>query len=168
MQGKLKIWFVASTLPAKEKIAASNLENQNIDRFLPLRKKAVRRGRAVVTRQVPLFPGYLFVSPGNDPAIWRSIRGTLGIRQLIGADSRPTALPEGFVEQLAENIGEDGTVSHANVLRPGDNVEISHGVFACNVGELLSIDDRGRVALLLEILSSRITVRTHIDNLLPA
>jgi transcription antitermination factor NusG len=164
----LDTWFVASTIRGKERVAESNLGNQSIRNFLPLRRKSFRKGRKCVVRLAPLFPGYIFVAPGSERDKCRAINGTLGVKRLICADERPVPLPAGFVERLADELRPDGSISHAPQLRPGDTVEISHGPLACSIGELLTIDDRGRVALLVKFLSSYVSVKTHIEFLLPA
>ncbi len=42
------------------------------------------------------------------------------------------------------------------------------GPFAGHVGKLAKLDDRGRVRVLLELLSTEVPVETKITNLLPA
>jgi transcription antitermination factor NusG len=69
---------------------------------------------------------------------------------------------------LKQNLEGEGTVSMRCMLHRGDKVEIASGPFSRQVGELLSMDDRGRVRVLLSLLSTQVEVSTQVGNLLPA
>ena len=163
-----KSWYVVATKPAAESAAARHLANQHFDVFLPQYKKVVRHSRRVYPRLCPFFPGYLFVSFAQERNRWRAINGTYGVRHLIAQNERPVPLPAGFTEMLMARANPDGVVELKDALKAGDKVEILSGPFACLTGQLLSIDERGRVAVLLELLSRSVPVRTSVDNLLPA
>lgn len=166
--GENRIWSVAACQPGRDRIAAINLENQRIRHFLPYRKKSVRVANRFHTRLAPLFPGYIFVALEDQIRQWRAVNGTIGIKYLIAAHDRPALLPAGFVEQLIEFADGEGLVSRQPNLQPGDRVEITQGPFANRVGEILSLDEKGRVAVLLELLSTSIPVRTRVEDILPA
>lgn len=164
----MKRWFVITTLSAREELAAGQLSNQNIEAFLPMRHKTVRRARKLATVQAPLFPGYLFAAFDYSPQLIRAVNGTRGVKYLITCGENPSALPAGFVEALQESVDNDGIVSLGPTLSPGDRVELASGPFAKQIGELLRLDDRGRVTVLLSLLSTRVRVSTDLSNLLPA
>ncbi|MEM7070112.1 MAG: transcription termination/antitermination NusG family protein, partial [Pseudomonadota bacterium] len=151
-----------------EKFAAKNLQDQGLEVFLPARKKAVRQRRNFRTITAPLFPGYIFVSFEIDVGTVRSVNGTRGVKHLISNGATPSSLPAGFVESLISGLDELGIVSQRPNLSPGDVVEFASGPFANQLGELLDMDDRGRVSVLMTMLSSQIPVKTTISNLLPA
>lgn len=161
-------WYVAATKPARERVAELHLRNQAFRVFLPLRKKSVRQARRMTTQRVPLFPGYLFVQLDIGTARWRSINGTIGVKRLIAQDERPVPLPDGFIDALVANLAPDGTFDYGSRLAVGDRVELVAGPFARQVGELSRLDDRGRVCVLLNLLSGVVPVRTRVDNLVPA
>lgn len=164
----VKNWFVAKTRPAREHVALINLKNQSIEAFLPFRRSTRRgKGRMVAT-STPLFPGYIFVALPDDAAVIRSVNGTLGIAYLITANEKPSPLPRGFVETMLAATGPDGVVSHGLALKPGDRVEFCQGAFARQFGRILSMDDKGRVAVLMDLLSMRVQVRASVELLLPA
>jgi transcriptional antiterminator RfaH len=149
-------------------LALEQLRNQAFDAWLPLRKSSIRHARRVMTRTAPLFPSYLFVRMDVRAVRWQAINSTLGVKRLLCQNDRPVALPGGFVESLRAAVAADGTVNFMPMLKPGDRVEITAGPFARKIGELLKLDDRGRVAVLLELFSTRVPVRTTVSNLLPA
>ena len=161
-------WFVVMSQPARERLASIQLRNQELECFLPLRWKTIRNHRRIASVLAPLFPGYLFVRLGEAAAAWRAVNGTLGVRRLVMSGDRPLAAPEGFVEALIRAVGPDGAISFRAELRVGDRVSVLTGPFADRIGELVDMDDRGRVAVLLELLSTRVPVRTSVANLMPA
>ena len=72
--------YVVATKAGRERLAARQLQNQAFDVFLPLRNKSVRHARRIITRKVPLFPGYLFVRMDIDAVRWRAVNGTIGVK----------------------------------------------------------------------------------------
>lgn len=126
----MKRWFVITTLPAREEFAAGQLNNQNIEVFLPMRRKTVRRVRKLATVRAPLFPGYLFAAFDCSPQLVRAANGTRGVKYLITSGERPSALPVGFVETLQEGVDDEGMVSLGPDLSLGDRVELASGPFA--------------------------------------
>ena len=161
-------WFVAKTKPSRERLALANLVNQSINAFLPLRRCTRRRSGRLTEASAPLFPGYIFLRLTDERASWRRVNSTLGVSYLIAANERPTPLPSGFVEMLLGAADKEGVVSHAPLLRAGDRVEFSHGAFARQFGRILSMDDKGRVCVLLEMLSMQVPVKTRAEHLIPA
>lgn len=164
----MRRWYVAATQPAREALALRHLRNQGFDAFLPRRAKTVRHARKLATVLAPLFPGYLFIELDPDQARWRSINGTIGVRQILSADARPLPLPLGFVENLVRISDPEGKLCFGPELKAGDRAVLLSGPFADRIGTLLSLDGKGRVKILLELLSATVPVETRADNLMPA
>lgn len=163
----IKRWYVVATKPGRDAFAAEQLRNQDFEVFLPKRKATIRHQRKLITRPRPLFPGYLFVYMCVDALRWRAINGTLGVKYILTQDERPVPLPQGFVEAILSRAGPDGLVTYAPDLQVGDKVTLMSGPFANEIGELIGLDDRGRVEVLMRFVSS-MAVTTTQDNLLPA
>ena len=161
-------WHVAATQPARERLAEEQLKAQGFTAFLPTCRKTLRANRRVRDVIRPLFPGYVFVAFDGDPARIRSVNGTRGIKRLLGHDGWPSPLPDGFVETMQAHLNPDGTISHRAGFQVGARVEMATGPFAKQVGEILAMDERGRVTVLLQVLSTHIPVSTRATELLPA
>jgi transcriptional antiterminator RfaH len=160
-------WFVVATKPRKEAVAGVNLENQGFGVFLPRMRRTVRHARRTSVRAIPLFPGYLFLR-ASSAARWRSVNGTFGATRIITNGEAPAVVERGFVEALKARAGAGDVIDFSGGLKPGDQVELVSGPFARRVGDLVDLDDKGRVTVLLEFLAARLPVRTAIENLLPA
>ncbi|MET3793110.1 transcription termination/antitermination NusG family protein [Aquamicrobium terrae] len=160
-------WFVVTTKPRKEVQAAFNLANQGFDVFLPRMRRTVRHARRFHIAVIPLFPAYLFLE-ASSAVRWRSINGTFGVKRIITGDDGPVTVERGFVEALKSRANDNGVVDFSSELKPGDSVEILDGPLAQQIGQLVDLDERGRVTVLMEFLASRVPVQMTVDRLMRA
>ena len=72
------------------------------------------------------------------------------------------------MEQLAEAAGADGVVSCGRKLKEGQSIRVTAGPFADLVGQLQSLDDSGRVRVLLEIMGGKVPVLLSETLVVPA
>lgn len=98
-------WYVAMTHRGAERLAADELRKQDIQSFLPLRKREPRpvepghrRHRKADPAEpvmVPAYPRYLFVLFDLQRDPWRRICSTRGVKHLFGSHpERPTPVPD--------------------------------------------------------------------------
>lgn len=164
-------WYVAETLPGREGVAIQNLRRQAFRGFCPRFRKLRKHARRQDVVLVPLFPGYVFIALDPEREPWRSINGTFGIRRLIGSDgSRPRPMPEAAMEQILARCadGADGIVTRLlDDPEPGRRVRIINGPFADSLASIESLDGRGRVRILLDILGGECPVSMNVDCLAP-
>lgn len=153
-------WFAVQCQAHREQRAAVQLRQQGFHVFLPLRPKTWRHARRIETRYVAFFPGYLFVVIDLVRDRWRSINGTYGVQRLVmaGGEERPAALPPGLVEALLCQADSRGCVRPSGLLPVGQQVRILAGPFGDRMGELIELDEAGRVRVLIELLGGRIPV----------
>ena len=143
-------WYVVQTKPGKESVAIRNLANQRLRVFSPWTSRTKRIGSRSLQVKCAFFPSYLFVQFDSDEFAWRSINGTLGVRQLVAMGEEPAPLPCGFVEHLIGSCDEDGELAFSEELACGDRVRIVGGAFDRLCGKLLTSEPRERVLVLLE------------------
>jgi transcription elongation factor/antiterminator RfaH len=161
-------WFVICSRPHCEKRAVAHLRNQHFECFLPLHDKTVRHARQFRTVQAPLFPRYLFIRLDLERDRWRSVAGTIGVSHLIMEGDRPKPVSGGVVGELLALANRSGLVPVAPRLEVGGAVRLVTGPFAGLVGELLALDDDGRVRVLMNILGIGTVVRAERVGLVPA
>jgi len=160
-------WFVVQSQPKKELYAAAQLANQDFRPFVPRLRRTVRHARKTRTVLAALFPRYLFVALDLERDRWRSVLGTFGVTTMIMAGERPRPVPAGVVESLADVADASGAVDFASSLTPGQEVRFLDGPFAEQIGRITRLDERGRVAVLLEIMGGERAVTAHASSLLP-
>lgn len=158
-------WFVAQCQQHRESVAEAHLRRQGFDAFVPSYQRTIRHARQFRTKSAPLFPGYLFVA--FDPAFdrWRSIRGTHGVVRLVAAGDSPVPLPGG----VAEMLGCYSERRKADMrLVEGEPVRLTSGPFAGLMGQLVRLDSKGRVEILLRIMGGDVSVWSEATMLMPA
>jgi transcription antitermination factor NusG len=158
-------WFAAYTTPRHEKHISHELEERNIETFLPLYRTLRQwKKRAPVTLELPLFPCYLFVR------ISRSARGTVlglpGILSIVGSPKEPWPLPQLEIEALRLSA-ERGKAEPHPYLKLGERVRIKTGSMAGVEGILVRKKNEFRVVLTLEAIMRSVAVEVDANDLEP-
>ena len=149
-------WYVVQALARREPIAKMRLEAQGYKIFLPQMIKTVRHARKMRQARVAVFPGYLFVALNPLKDRWRSINGTIGVARMIMANEGPAPVPRGIVESLALYLDNQGICRFDRDLKEGQQVRIVSGPFAHLIGQIATLDGKGRARVLLKIMSNEI------------
>lgn len=149
-------WYVVQALARREPIAKMRLEAQGYRIFLPQMIKTVRHARKMRQARVAVFPGYLFVAFNPLKDRWRSINGTIGVARIITANEVPAPVPRGIVETLVSHMDNFGICRFDHDLKEGQKVRIVSGPFAHLIGQIATLDGKGRVRVLLKIMSNEI------------
>ena len=146
-------WFVVLTKPRMEAVAQLNLERQGYRCYAPriLQERVVRK--QLVRREVPLFPRYLFIQPGEALSLY-SVRSTLGVAQLVsfGPQKIPGRIPAITIEALKREEALRCQKAPLEAFKAGEKVLILEGPFQGLVGvfDLVNADDR--VTVLVDFL----------------
>ena len=132
--------------------------------YLPRYLKKRRHARRLDTIAAPLYQGYLFVAIDLGAQRWRSIHSTIGVSRLVCRGEEPAALPEAIVEELKRRQDENGLIRLERRPRfnPGDKVRVVEGAFSDCLGLFEGMNDRERVAILLDLLGRK--VRVHLAS----
>jgi len=161
----MKRWYVIRTQPNGEDKASFHLRAQGFDVFLPKRRKQRRHARKTETVLRALFPGYLFVNIDVEAQQWRSINGTVGVKNIFCHGDKPMAVPIGVIEEI-QSREIDGAVSLApKGLKKGDMVRVIDGAFADCSALLEELTDEKRAILLLDLLGREVRVSAPLENL---
>ncbi|BCX19572.1 MAG: transcription antitermination protein NusG [Geminicoccaceae bacterium] len=160
-------WYCVHTQPRREAWAFENLSRQGFRGWLPLLARTVRHARRVRTVATALFPRYGFVALDLARDRWRSVNGTFGVIGLIMDGDRPRPVPRGVVEGLQALADADGVVRYGLEVAVGQKVRVLAGPFADRLATVTRLDEKGRVAVLLEILGAERPVILQREQLLP-
>jgi transcriptional antiterminator RfaH len=154
-------WFVVSTQPHREALAAKNLEAQEFRVYCPNIIKHIRHARRAYDAARPLFPGYLFVELETKVGRLRPILGTFGVRSIISQGDRPALLPSGFIESLKAREIEGVIQAPETPFESGQRVAVNGGPFDGVIGEIIELRDKDRVLVLLDLLNQK--TKLHIE-----
>lgn len=151
-------WYAVQTLAGQEPVARLNLERQAYRAWYPSFETQVRHARQICWKKKALFPGYVFVRLNLAADRWHPINSTYGVARLVTFGGRPACLPEGVLETFQAASDKAGLLRLREALAPGDEVRVVFGSFADWVGEVVSLPDRDRVVVLLDMLSRKVPV----------
>ncbi|HET9161691.1 MAG TPA: transcriptional activator RfaH [Caulobacteraceae bacterium] len=151
-------WYVVQTQTGREHLAVEHLSRQGFEVFFPRQRRTIRHARRLTERLVGFFPGYLFVRLDAEVDRWRSVNGTIGVKGLIMAASRPAATPAGLVESLQAQADERGCLVPPAAFGPGDRVRLLSGPFADLVGTLDRLEGAARVRILIDLVGGLVPV----------
>lgn len=151
------MWYTVQTKPRVEDVAGKSLIQKGLEIYLPRVSKYRRRGATRYYTSEPLFPGYLFVNPGRNPApdTISRIKWSLGVRQLLCAGRIPLILPDEAIYLIKWRIGE-GSAEIPKISREfpaGSMVAIRYGAFEGLIGVVdRTIPARERVRVFLDFM----------------
>ena len=154
-------WYVVYSKPHKERQAQFHLGLKGLESFFPRLHLpgSVERKKRIV----PLFPNYLFVHI-HLPTEYHYVIWSPGVKKIVNFGETPIPLEEKVISFLQQKAGVGGIIQTHSRLKRGQEVEISGGPF----DGLLAIiqdppDSRGRVKILLKLLSRQISVKLGIE-----
>jgi transcriptional antiterminator RfaH len=154
-------WYVVYSKPHKEEQAQFHLRMKKLDVFFPrldLVRVAEKRKRII-----PLFPNYLFVRI-HLPTEFHYVSWSPGVKRLVSFGDRPIPIDERVISFLKQQTDAEGVIKARSQLRPGQEVEIRGGPFDGLIAIIQDPpDDKGRVKILLKLLSRQITVKLGVE-----
>lgn len=155
-------WYAVHTKPRQEQTALVHLERQGYTCYLPLIRERKRvRGQAQWV-SAAFFPRYLFAQLDLTRQNTAPIRSTQGVVGLVRFGLEPAALPDGFVDRLRRECGEDGA-THVVEWQTGEALEVTDGPFAGLRAVFAARDGEARVIILMDLLgrTQRLTLEEH-------
>ena len=157
---KMLNWYLVQLKPNGHRLAKANLERQGFKTFLPLQNVTKRSAHKFVDRNVPLFPGYMFVKLDIAQNDWRKVNSTLGVARIVSLGGTPTAVPSTIVNEFISRCDDDGILRPTLGLEVGQDVQVLRGPFANFVAKVEEISPDQRVWILIDLLgqSSRTSV----------
>jgi transcriptional antiterminator RfaH len=156
-------WFVIYSNPHKEEQAQFHLRLKGVEVFFPrLHVPSTGENKAKI---IPLFRNYLFarihVVSECHLVIW-----TPGVRHIVSFGDEPIPIQESVIKFLQQHSDERGVIPARSKLARGQEVEISGGPFDGLVGIIQAPpDDKGRVKILLKLLSRQISVKFGVESI---
>jgi len=154
-------WYVVYCKPHKEEQAQFHLRMKGLDVFFPrldLLRVSERRRRVI-----PLFPNYLFVRIHLQTEV-HYVTWSPGVKRLVSFGDRPIPIDERVISFLKQQTDAEGVIKARSQLRPGQEVEIRGGPFDGLIAIIQDPpDDKGRVKILLKLLSRQISVKLGVE-----
>ena len=155
-----KEWFVVLSKPRREEFAQFHLRLKGLETFFP--RLMLPKFTYKTKRIVPLFPNYLFVH-ADLARDYDQVRWAPGVKSFVHFGSVPAPLDDKIAEGLLREANCDGIIPAQCDLKVGQEVQIRGGSFEGLLGVVQRTPDaRGRVRLLMKLLSRRIAVEVPV------
>lgn len=149
-------WLVIRTKPRQELRAFQNLENQNIQAFMPILKTTkIRRGKRIEIDE-PMFPGYLFVRLTETLENLHRIKNTFGVLHLLRFGQKLAEIDDELIDEL-KRLNEQHPVKFQSAPEPGDSIIIRDGPFKGFVAQVVKLDGASRCIVLLDWLNQQVS-----------
>jgi transcriptional antiterminator RfaH len=148
----MPFWAAAQLEPNRERLALHLLTQERFTVYAPrLRVRRTIRGRRE-NREVPLFPGYCFVSIALQ---WHAARWCPGVARLVMDGLQPAKVPDAVIEEIRERERNGAVELPQRRLQYGDRVKILAGPFRGHLAMYACMSASERVTVLLQILGGQ-------------
>lgn len=155
-------WLALYTKANQEHIAVDNIVRQGYSAYCPFVERRRKHARKVDKVRRPLFPGYAFARLTSQQPQWRPLLSTKGVSGVVRFGDRLGFVPVGLLEQLQSCEQRGGLARVAAPAFPsGTQVRIIDGPFNNLIGRILSLPEKDRVWVLIDIMGRE--VRTQYD-----
>jgi len=155
----MKKWYLIKTKPHQEKKAIINLENQKYHVYCPWIK--------INNKSVVLFPGYLFIQLDENKQNWSPIRSTIGVSSFVRFGLSYAKISDNIIEFIKSNeLSTSEKFKNLNSFKPGDNVQITEGVFKNCSAIFESFKSDERVVLLMKLMGQQQTFNIEKKSLI--
>jgi len=157
MSGQKKHWYAVYTRPRAEKQVYQCLAETGIDAFLPLHKTLRQWSDRKKMVEVPLFSSYVFVH--IDTPDYDRVLHTNGVVKYVTFEGKAASIPQDQIDnlKLIVNSNADIEVTHKK-LKPGQQVEVTHGTLKGLRGELLKISKKHRLLVRIDTIHQNLLV----------
>jgi transcriptional antiterminator RfaH len=144
-------WCIIQTKPKQEFCAEKNLKLLNIDAYLPVYRKKIKKNKVKIERITPLFGGYMFAR-FDVHEMYQKIRYTRGVKGILGSCEFLWTIGDDKIRDIQQRE-TDGVVvlrKREESFRPGDRIFIDEGDFEGWEGIFQEeLPDRERAIILL-------------------
>ena len=150
-QDKLKSnshWYLLQTKFRQERKAAQELEQQNINVFLPLYKSEKMIKGVRVKKEEPLFSRYLFIKLDITNTNWTSIRSTRGVTKFVEFGGGASIVDPLIIESLLKMESQP----EESYLTRGETVRVVNGAFRGLEGIYQATNGLARSYILMELM----------------
>jgi transcription antitermination factor NusG len=159
-------WYAAYTSPRHEKSVQRQLQERDIDCFLPVYRSVRRWKDRRKEIDVVLFPGYIFVRIALTKRL--HVLQLPGVVRFVSFGGLPTALPEGEIEALRNGLDHDIQLRSHPYLKVGRRVQVKSGPMAGAKGVLVRRKHSCRLVISLDAILRSVSLEIDEENVEPS
>jgi transcription antitermination factor NusG len=152
-------WFALQTKPRHEKKAALELEEKDVEVFLPLHNAVHQWSDRNQEVQLPLFPNYVFVRIGGSLRERTVVLRTNGVRSFVGMRGTGTSVPDEEIEAIQRILTKKVPFTNYPFLNVGQKVRIRGGSLDGVQGILTAVSNDRSLVVSVECIQRSIAIR---------
>jgi transcription antitermination factor NusG len=158
-------WYALQVHTRKEQLVGSQLQNRNLECFLPTYKSLRKWSDRTKEIQQALFPGYVFCRfdyENRQPVVM-----TTGVTQVVGTGKVAIPIADSEIEALQVAVSSGVPAQPWPYLRSGEYVQVNYGHLAGLRGILVNFKGNHRVVLSVTLLQRSLALEVELDWLSP-
>jgi transcription antitermination factor NusG len=149
-------WFAIRVKSQREKSVAAAIGSKGFEEFLPLYESRRRWSDRLKSRELPLFPGYVFCH--IDPNGRLPILTIPSVLHFVGIGKTPAPIDESEIAAVQSAVRSGLRVEPSDYLEVGQCVRLEDGPLAGLEGILTEVRKQFRVVVSLTLLKRSVAV----------
>ncbi|HZR57819.1 MAG TPA: UpxY family transcription antiterminator [Terriglobales bacterium] len=158
-------WYAAYTSPRHEKSIAKQLEERQIDCFLPVYRSVRRWKDRRKEVEFVLFPGYIFVSIRLADRL--KVLQLPGVVRFVSFHGLPAPLPENEIEALRNGMQNHMRFKSHPYLKVGRRVQVKNGPMAGAQGIFIRRKQGCRLVISLDAIMRSVALEVGEEDVEP-
>jgi len=160
-------WYAIWTRSRHEQVVREQLEQKQIEAFLPTITKWSRWKDRKKKIDWPLFPGYCFARFEAQNRL--PILKCAGVVSIVAFDGgEPAPIPEREIESIRLLLGSSLAFDPCPLIKEGSLVEVAHGPLKGVSGRLVRKNDKARLVLSVDLIGQAVSVEVDAADVRPA
>jgi transcriptional antiterminator NusG len=158
-------WFAIWTRSRHEKLVRDQLQQKQVEVFLPTITKWSRWKDRKKQIEWPLFPGYCFAC--FDVTDRLPILKCDGVVTIVGTDGVPSAIPPVEIDSIRQLIESELAFDPCPLIKEGMMVEVKAGPLKGVVGRLVRKGSHARLVLSVDLIGQAVSVEVDAADVKP-
>jgi transcriptional antiterminator NusG len=158
-------WFAIWTRSRHEKLVRDQLQQKQVEVFLPTINKWSRWKDRKKQIEWPLFPGYCFAR--FDVTDRMPVLKCEGVVSIVGTDGMPSAIPPIEIDSIRQLIDSELAFDPCPLIKEGMMVEVKAGPLKGVVGRLVRKGSHARLVLSVDLIGQAVSVEVDAADVKP-
>lgn len=158
-------WYAVCTHSRHEKKVAQQLEERQIENFLPVYRSVRRWKDRRKELDLVLFPGYVFVRLSLADRL--RVLQLPGVARFVSFNGKPATLAASDIEALRNGLTKGVRAEHHPYLTVGRRVKVIHGPLSGAQGILLRAKTNCRIVISIDAIMRSVSVEVDEADVTP-
>lgn len=158
-------WFALWTRSRHEKLVRDQLQQKQVEVFLPTINKWSRWKDRKKQIEWPLFPGYCFAR--FDVSDRLPILKCDGVVSIVGTEGLPSPIPPVEIDSIRQLIESELAFDPCPLIKEGMMVEVTAGPLKGVVGRLIRKGAHARLMLSVDLIGQAVSVEVDAADVKP-